>query len=49
MARQAKIGGIAPELNSAQQIARKLYMPVFERAHTHTRWNPARMRWLKTS
>ncbi len=49
MARQAKIDGIAGDLNSAQQIARKLYMPVFERTHTHARWNPACMRWLETS
>ena len=46
MARQARADGIAPDLASAQQIARTLYAPALGTASDSAKWSPGDLRWL---
>ena len=46
MARQARADGIAPDLASAQQLARKLYAPVLGTSAGSVKWSPSNLRWL---
>lgn len=47
MTRQAKADDVAPNLESAQELARKLYEPAFEGHWNHAKWNPGSMRWVE--
>lgn len=47
MAKQAKADDVAPNLENAQELARKLYEPVFEGYRNHAKWNPSSMRWVE--
>lgn len=47
MAKQAKADDVAPNLENAQELARKLYEPAFEGHRNHAKWNPGSMRWVE--
>lgn len=47
MAKQAKADDVAPNLENAQELARKLYEPAFEGHQNHAKWNPGSMRWVE--
>ena len=47
MAKQAKTDDVAPNLESAQELARKLYAPAFEEHRNHAKWNPSSMLWIE--
>lgn len=46
MAAQAKILGIAPNLNAAEQVARTLYAPALHDPRAHMRWDPTSLCWM---
>lgn len=47
MAKQAKADDVAPNLESAQGLARRLYAPAFEGHRNHAKWNPDSMQWVE--
>ena len=47
MAKQAKADDVAPNLESAQELARRLYAPAFEGHRNHAKWNPDSMQWVE--